>query len=149
MSVRDDLGGIQCLLEVLKELLSVAIELRSGARENLGSTNTLVLDGAQASCEDSLTDEGDGHTKVESVDGGPLASTFLTSRVENLLNEWLSVVVVEAKDITSDLDQERVQDALVPFLEDIGHLRIAHAQTSLHDIVRLWWWSEKLDIGRR
>jgi len=32
----------------------------------------------------------------------------LASRIENLLNEWLAVIVVEGKDITGDFDQEGV-----------------------------------------
>lgn len=60
LGVGDDLGGVKSLLEVIDELLLVTTEwllLRTG--DNLGGTDTLVLDGRQATGENGLTDEGD------------------------------------------------------------------------------------------
>ena len=60
MSVRDDLGSIECLLEVINELLLVALErFLLGTRDDLACTDTLFLDGRQASGKDGLTDKGD------------------------------------------------------------------------------------------
>lgn len=59
LSVRDDLGGVESLLEVINELLLVATEwfpLRAG--DDFAGTGTLLLDGRQATGEDGLTDEG-------------------------------------------------------------------------------------------
>lgn len=60
LGVGDDLGGIKSLLEVIDELLLVTTEwllLRTG--DDLGSTDTLLLDRRQATGEDGFTDEGD------------------------------------------------------------------------------------------
>ena len=72
----------------------------------------------------SLANERHGHAEVESVNGSPLASTLLASRVEDLLEEWGSIVVVEVHDIAGDLNEEGVEDALVPLGEHIAHLLV-------------------------
>ena len=138
LGVGDDLGGIQGLLEVIDESLLVTGEFRnSGALEKAAGTDTLVLEGRQAAREDSLADQSDGHAKVEGVDGGPLAGTLLTSLVEDLLNEGSTIVVVEVKDVTGDLDEERVQNTLVPLGEHIGDLLGGETKTTLEDVVGL------------
>jgi hypothetical protein len=107
LGVRDDLGGVQGLLEVIDELLLVAGEgLSLGAGNGLGSSDSFVLDGGQASGKDGFTDQGDGATQVEGVDGGPLSGTLLAGLVEDLGDDGLSVVVVLSEDVSSDLDQE-------------------------------------------
>jgi hypothetical protein len=138
LGVGDNLGGVEGLLEVGKELLLVAIELLDlRTTKDLGGTTTLSLQGRQATSEDGFTNEGDGHAKIKSVDGSPLAGTLLTSRVEDLLRDWGSVIVLLAHDVAGDLDQERVKNALVPLVKDISHLVVGHAETTLHDVVRL------------
>lgn len=137
LGIGDDLGGIEALFKILEEGSLVSCEAWSGTGENLGGTSTLIFDGTQATRKDSLTNESDRHAKVESVDGSPLARTLLTSRVQDFLDEWLAVVVVEAKDVSSDFDEERVEDAIVPFRKDIAHLLVAHSQTAVHDVVGL------------
>lgn len=139
LSVGDDLGGVQSLLEVLKELLLVTLELANAATvlQDAGGLGTLLLEGRQAASQDGLGDQGNGLAEVKSVDGGPLAGTLLASLVENLLDERSAIVVVEVHDVTSDLDQERVQDTLVPLGEDVTDLLVAQAETTLHDVVGL------------
>jgi hypothetical protein len=56
----------------------------------------------------SSTDKGDGHTHVESVDGGPLSGTLLSSGIEDLSDHGDTVLVIESEDISGDLDEERV-----------------------------------------
>jgi len=109
LGVRDELGGVEGLLEVVDELLLVTgelLDLRSA--EELAGTGTLGLDGREAAGEDGLADKGDGHAEVEGVDGGPLAGTLLASRVEDLLEEGSAILVVEVEDIAGDFDEERV-----------------------------------------
>lgn len=107
LGVRDDLGGVESLLEVIDELLLVARECLSlGAGDGLGSSHSLVLDSGQASGENGLTDQSDGATQVEGVDGSPLSGTLLTGLVEDLGDDGLSVVVVLSENVSSDLDQE-------------------------------------------
>lgn len=115
LGVRDDLGGVKGLLEVIDELLLVAGEgLSFRAGEGLGSSDSFILDGGQASRENGFTDQSDGATQVEGVDGGPLSGTLLTGLVEDLGDNGLSIVVLLSEDVSSDLDQERVKNALVP-----------------------------------
>lgn len=128
----------------------VALE-RVGAANELelgGGLDTLVLDGRQAAGKHSLSDEGDGHAEIQGVDSGPLAGTLLASLVKDLLNERGAIVIVEVHDVSRDLDQERVQDALVPLGKDVTNLLVLHAHTTLHDIVRLPKPSVRLSLTR-
>lgn len=136
LRVRDDLGGVEGLFEVIDELLLVSLEwgdLR--ATKDFGGSDTLSLQAGQASSEYSLSNQGDWLSEIQSVDGGPLAGTFLACSVQDLGDEGLAVLVVVAEDIAGDLDEERVQDSLVPSLEDVGDLRLFHAENGLHDVV--------------
>lgn len=137
LGVGDDLGGIQSLLEVINESGLVARELGSGALQDSGSTATLILESRQATGEDSLTDQGDGHAEVQSVDGSPLAGTLLASLVEDLLDEGSAVVVVIVEDIAGDLDKERVEDTGVPLGENVTNLLARETKTALEDVVGL------------
>lgn len=140
LGVGDNLGGVQGLLEVLKELLLVTLELAAAPANELelrGGNGALVLDAGQATGQDGLGDQGNGHTKVEGVDGSPLAGTLLAGLVEDLLNESGAIVVVEVHDVTGDLNEERVQDALVPLGENVTNLLVGQSETALHDVVGL------------
>jgi hypothetical protein len=96
-------------VHLLDELLLVTLEWLTGrSLDDLGSSYSLLLDGRETSGKDGLTDEGDGHTHVESVDGGPLSGTLLSSGIEDLSDHGDTVLVVESEDISGDLDEERV-----------------------------------------
>ena len=59
LGVRDDLGRVEGLLEVVDELLLIAAErLLVGCSKDLAGARTLALDGRQAAGEDGLADEG-------------------------------------------------------------------------------------------
>lgn len=137
LSVGDNLGGIQGLLKVVDESLLVALELGSRATQDSAGAATLILQGAEAAGEDSLADQGDGHAEVESVDGGPLTGTLLASLVKDLLNKGSAIGVIVVKDVTGDLDQERVQNTSVPLGENITNLLGGETQAALHNIVGL------------
>ena len=139
LGVRDDLGCVQSLLEILKELLPVTLELIASADEleDLGGAGTLALDGGETAGEHGFGDQGNGHTEIQSIDGGPFAGSLLACRVENLLEKWGSVLVVEVHDIAGDFDQEGVKNALVPGCENITDFLVLHSKTTLHDIVGL------------
>lgn len=58
LSVGDDLGGVESLLEVVDELLFITVEslfLRTG--DDFTSTDTFLLEGRQAPGEDGLSDQ--------------------------------------------------------------------------------------------
>lgn len=140
LGVGDDLGGVKGLLEIGEELLLVALELGRAADELelLGGAGALTLDGGEAAGEDGLGDQGDGHTEVESVDGGPLAGSLLAGGIEDLLEEGLAIsLVVEVHDVAGNLDQEGVENTLVPGGENVTDLLVRHTKSTLHDIVGL------------
>lgn len=138
LGVRDDLGGVKGLLELVDELLLVTSELDGlGARQNLGGSDTLLLEGRQASRKDGLADQGNGHTEIKGVDGGPLSGTLLASSVGDLLNERSSGAVVVLEDVSGDLNEEGVEDTVVPLGENVSNLLVGEASTSLHEVVGL------------
>lgn len=58
LGVGDDLGRVESLLEVVDELLLVALErLLLRTSNDLARTDTLLLEARQATSEDSLADE--------------------------------------------------------------------------------------------
>lgn len=60
LRVRNNFGGIQCLLKVINELLLVAVEcLFLRATDDFAGAHALILDSRQATCEHSLTNESD------------------------------------------------------------------------------------------
>ena len=96
-------------LDLLDELLLVTLEGLTGRTlDDLGSSASLLLEGRETSGKDGLTDKGDWHTHVESVDGGPLSGTLLSSGVEDLSDHWDTVSVVESENVSGDLDEEGV-----------------------------------------
>jgi len=138
LSVRDNLGSVKSLLEVIDELLLVTsegLDLRS--TNNLGGANTFGLDRGEASSEDGFSDKSNGHSEVESVDGSPLSGTLLGSGIEDLGNEGSTIFVVVPEDFGSDFDQVGIEDTLVPGLEDISDFTFGHSETTLEDIVSL------------
>lgn len=79
LGVRDDLGGVEGLGDIVDELLLVTSVLGVGSVEDMGGADTLTLDGGQAAGEDGLTDQGDGHAIVQGRDDSPLSSSLLLS----------------------------------------------------------------------
>lgn len=103
------------MFEIIDKLLLVAAEgLLLWTSNDLACTHALVLDSGQATCEHSLTDQRNctmalsrlnrdlreivRHTSgagVESSNGCPLASTFLSGLVQDLGDEGNTVIIVE------------------------------------------------------
>lgn len=137
LSVGDNLGGVESLLKLVDKLLLVASERERRARKNLGSSNTLILNGRESSGENSLTNKSNGGGQVKCVDSSPLTSTLLAGGIKNLLHERSSIVIVEVEDITGNLNQEGVQNTLIPLGKDVGDLLVSKAGTSLEQVVRL------------
>ena len=61
----------------------------------------------------------------------------MAGSVENLFNDRDTVVVVEAENVASDLDQERVEDTSVPLGKDFGNLLFVETETALENVVGL------------
>src|ERR1700722_18727376 len=60
-----------------------------------------------------------GGPSLQCCNGSPLACTLLTSLIKDLREDWLAIVVLEFENIGGDLDQEGVEDTLIPLEEDI------------------------------
>ncbi|KAH3659573.1 hypothetical protein OGATHE_005618 [Ogataea polymorpha] len=136
LGVRDDLGGVQGLLEVVDKGLLVSDLWSAGRTGQQGACSTsFLLQGRQTSGKHSLANQGDWHAEVQSVDGSPLSGTLLAGRVQDLLDQWGAVCVVVGKNVSGDLDQERVQNALVPLGKHVGDLLVAKSADSLHQVV--------------
>lgn len=74
-------------------------------------------------------------SSIQSGDGGPFTSSLLTGLVENLGNDGLTVIILELEDGGSDLDEERVENTLVPLEEDVGDFILVEAESALQDII--------------
>jgi len=64
--------------------------------------------------------------------------------VEDLGDEGFSIIVLETEDIVGDFDQERIEDTLIPPLENVGNFVLGKSETTFQDIVRL---SNKLHVA--
>jgi hypothetical protein len=137
LGVGDNLRSVKGLLKVVDESLLIALELGGRAAQDGAGAATLILEGTEATGEDGLTDQGNGHAEIQSVDGGPLTGTLLSSLVENLLNKGSAIGIVVVEDITGDLNQEGVENTSVPLVEDITNLLGGETETALQDIVGL------------
>jgi hypothetical protein len=137
LGVGDNLGGVKGLLEVVDKGILVTLKLGGRAGEDGAGLHTLILKSRETAREDSFADQGDGHTKVKSVDGSPLAGTLLASLVKDLLNKRSAIVVVVVEDITGDLDKEGVENTSVPLGENITDLLVGELETALQNVVGL------------
>lgn len=74
---------------------------------------------------------------IECGDGSPLSSALLASLVEDFVDDRLSIVIFKFEDVGGDVDEEGVQDTLIPRQEDVGDLVFIAAETALEDVVSL------------
>ena len=77
------------------------------------------------------------NTGVEGSDSSPFTGTLLSSRVENLVNHVFTIVILELEDVGGDVDQEGVEDTLVPLEEDIRDFIIGEIETMFEDVIGL------------
>ena len=76
-------------------------------------------------------------TGIEGSNGSPFTSTLLSSRVENFINHRFTIVILELEDLGGDVDQEGVEDTLVPLEEDIRDLLAGEIKTVPEDVIGL------------
>ena len=137
MRVRDDLRGVEGAADVVDELVAVGLDDRLRPAEFFRGGDALLLHCGDAAGKDRLTDKGDRDALFGGVDQRPFAGAFLAGGVENLLDQRFAIVVLVGEDISGDLDEVRVEVALVPLGEHLVHLVGAHAEPFLHQVVRL------------
>ena len=73
---------------------------------------------------------------VEGRDGRPFTSSLLSCLVKNFGYEGLTIVIFETEDIRSNIDEEGVKDAFVPFIKNGRDFVLTRTQTALQNIVR-------------
>jgi hypothetical protein len=77
LSIRDEFGGIERLLEFIDKGPFVALETDvGGALEGFGGADTFVADGGEAACKDGFADEGYWLAEVEGVDCSPFSGAL-------------------------------------------------------------------------
>ena len=76
-------------------------------------------------------------TGIEGSNSSPFTGTFLSSRVEDLVNHGFTIVVLELEDVGGYVDQEGVEDTLVPFEEDIRDLVGGEVEAVPEDVIGL------------
>ena len=76
-------------------------------------------------------------TSIEGSDGSPFTSALLSGGVEDLVNHGFAIVVLELEDVGGDVNQEGVEDALVPLEEDIRDLVVGEIETVPEDVIGL------------
>ncbi len=88
----------------------------------------------------------DRRAEVQGVLRGPLARTLLSSGIHDVVNQFttLALIILLAEDHRGDLDQERVEFALVPLGEGISKFGVAQPKHTLEDVIAF---GDKLHIA--
>ena len=86
------------------------------------------------------TDERERYAVVERRDGRPLAGALLTGGVTDLVEQRVTVGVLVLEDVGRDLDQERVQLALVPLAHDLQTINRHLSVTSVDLGWAIYWY---------
>ncbi|EEQ40117.1 hypothetical protein CLUG_04245 [Clavispora lusitaniae ATCC 42720] len=141
LSVGDNLRSVQSLFQVVNKLslvLDRGLTFNRWAGQHGRGLHSLILDSRQTSGENGLTNQSNWHTQVQSVDSSPLTSSLLTSSVQDLFNQWLSISrVIEVHDVSGNFNQERVQNTVVPLRENVTDFLVRELAHSLHQIIGL------------
>mmetsp|Transcript_21593 Transcript_21593/g.41952 ORF Transcript_21593/g.41952 Transcript_21593/m.41952 type:complete len:278 (-) Transcript_21593:736-1569(-) len=139
LRVAADLGGVHGVADLGDQLLLVGVELlRLGSREDLGRLFALVEETAQVAPIQRCGDDAEGHGLLGALLHGPSPGSLHAGFVEDLVHDvCLAVVALLLHDEGRDLDQERLELALVPFVEDVAQLLVVEPSQVLHEVVRL------------
>lgn len=82
-----------------------------------------------------LPDQGQRNPQVERCNCSPFAGTFLTGRIQNLLNDGFPVLILKSQDIAGNLDEVTVELFGIPLLKDFMLFESTHSQEILHQVV--------------
>lgn len=74
---------------------------------------------------------------IKGINSSPLSGTLLASLVQNLGDHGLAIGVLVLEDVGGDVNEERVENALVPFLKDTGNLVLLELEAALEDVISL------------
>ena len=123
LSVADDLGGVEGVVDLLDELFLVGgdVDLRAGEL-GAGGDALLFLAGKDAGLDGSV-DGADDDGVFGGVEQRPLASAFLAGFIDDEFDDGLAGFgVFLLQGLAGDLDEVAEEVALVPLVEDRGHL---------------------------
>lgn len=131
LRVRDNFRGVQSLPQILEELFLVALEHRIRTGQYRARLHAFILQRGQASGEYRFANQCDRHAVIQRGNRRPLAGALLASSVSDAL-EQVALLVLIFEYIPRDLDQERIQLALIPLVEHRAHLLLSELQTAAH-----------------
>ena len=138
LGVRTNLRGVHGIVQVAHELLPVPSETDARPPQFQRSGFAFLFHGGKASRKDRFRDLRDPDAQVQTGHRGPFARPLLACRVEDQVHHRLSRFRVGGgQDLAGDLDQVRVQRALVPFGKNLPDLAGRHAQSPRHQLVGL------------
>ncbi len=104
----------------------------------LGSRYPLVLDAGHPAAVQRRHDGGNQHSQIQGDLGRPLARSLLARFVQDQVHQGLfRLVIGDRENFGGELDQERIQDALVPFVENVGQLGGGQPQHLTQNVVGL------------
>ncbi len=135
LSIRDDFGGIQSLAQVINKGTLIAVKGLYHSRKHLGRFNTFVLQSGETTGEYSFSDECEGLSFIKSCNSCPFPRAFLTGCIQNQIHNFITLFVFISENVPRDLNEIRIEFALIPFSKDFVHLLIRHSQTGTHEMV--------------
>lgn len=78
---------------------------------------------------------GTSGASIKCGNGRPLASAFLPSFVQDLGDDGNAIIIVELQDVRGDLDEEGVEDTLVPLFKYFCDLLFMEVKATLEDVI--------------
>ena len=143
LRVGDDLRGVQRGADVVDERLGRAARLRAG--EHAGGVAALVAQVGERASEDRLGDARQRHAELERVLRRPAPGALLLGLVDDHVHQRLAgrgVDLVQHR--RGDLDQEGLQIARVPVVEDALDRRDVEPDAEAQEVVGL---RDQLHVG--
>src|SRR5262249_5549875 len=138
LGVGADLGRIEGMAQAIDERTAGGARSRQALVELLRGPALWALRRDQTRV-DRRGDGGNGDPEIERSLGRPLARALLARAIADLVDEEpaRSAVVRHTDDARSDLDEEGLELALVPGLEDLRDLRRTEPDRVAQEIVGL------------
>ncbi|TYZ62427.1 hypothetical protein PybrP1_008669 [[Pythium] brassicae (nom. inval.)] len=140
LRVRADLRRVQRLAHVVHELLLVDRRDLGRAVQHLGREHALLLARRQVPRVERRRDRRRRDRALGGLLHGPAARALHARLVEDLVEQVPAVsleVVLLGEDRRRDLDQERLEVALVPLVKHVRELAVREPARDLEDVVRL------------
>ncbi len=136
LSIRANLGGVHRLLHRIHKGIDVTVKSWRWPAEKLRRAHALVFVGRKHPRFHRRADHRRRRAQVERALRRPLTGAFVLRLVKDYIHEGLACLLIErSEDVAGDLDQVRLQVALVPAREDVVQLRRGQSQAAMQHIV--------------